>query len=259
MYIRSMNIMSLWEYRFPHVLFFMQVGDVVGYQVRLKAALPRPPGGALLYCSTGILLRRLQSNPGLTGASHVILDEAHERDINIDILLVLLRRALALNPKLRVIVMSATINAELFQKYFNDAPMLHVPGFTYPVKSFFVEDLNIPGVETKMNMSNVPALDYQQVATVIRWVDKNRLDGAILCFLPGWAEITAVARHLESSGSYCIVPVHSRLSHEEQSRIFSPSVSGQRKIILATNIAETSITVNDVVYVIDTGAHKEER
>lgn len=251
--------MTLWEYKFPHVVFFAQVGDVVGYQVRLKAALPRPPGGALLYCSTGILLRRLQSNPGLTGASHVILDEAHERDINIDILLVLLRRALALNPKLRVIVMSATINAELFQKYFNDAPMLHVPGFTYPVKSLFLEDLNIPGVETKMNMSHVPALDCQQVATLIRWVDKNRPEGAILCFLPGWAEITAVARHLENVGSYRILPVHSRLSHEEQSRIFSPSVSRQRKIILATNIAETSITVSDVVYVIDTGAHKEER
>lgn len=251
--------MTVLEYEFPHVVLFVQVGDVVGYQVRLKAALPRRPGGALLYCSTGILLRRLQSNPGLIGASHVILDEAHERDINIDILLVLLRRALALNPKLRVIVMSATINAELFQKYFNDAPMLHVPGFTYPVKSFFIEDLNIPGVETKMSMSHVPALDYQQIATLIRWVDKNRPDGAILCFLPGWAEITAVGRRLENGGSYCILPVHSRLSHEEQSRIFSPSVSGQRKIILATNIAETSITVNDVVYVIDTGAHKEER
>jgi HrpA-like RNA helicase len=187
------------------------------------------------------------------------VDEAHERDINIDILLVLLRRALALNPKLRVVVMSATINAELFQKYFNGAPMLHIPGFTYPVQSFFLEDLSIPGVQTKMDVSHAPNVEYQQVAAVIRWVDKNRPDGAILCFLPGWAEITGVARHLENGGSYCILPVHSRLSHEEQSRIFGPSVSGQRKIILATNIAETSITVNDVVYVIDTGAHKEER
>jgi HrpA-like RNA helicase len=114
---------------FHSYCFYVQVGDVVGYQVRLKAALPRPPGGALLYCSTGILLRRLQSNPGLIGASHVILDEAHERDVNTDVLLVLLRRALALNPKLRVIVRRATINAELCLKYFENAPMLHLPGF----------------------------------------------------------------------------------------------------------------------------------
>lgn len=237
----------------------MQVGDVVGYQVRLKAALPRPPGGALLYCSTGILLRRLQSNPGLIGASHIILDEAHERDVNTDVLLVLLRRALALNPKLHVIVMSATINAELFQKYFNDAPVLHVPGFTHPVQSFFIDDLNIPGVHVKSDTSHLPAVDCQQVATVIRWVDRNRPDGAILCFLPGWAEIVTVAKLLDNDGSHLILPVHSRLTHEEQHRIFHTPPPGVRKIILATNIAETSITINDVMYVIDTGAHKEER
>lgn len=237
----------------------MQVGDVVGYQVRLKAALPRPPGGALLYCSTGILLRRLQSNPGLIGASHVILDEAHERDVNTDVLLVLLRRALTLNPKLRVIVMSATINAELFQKYFDNAPILHIPGFTYPVQSFFLEELNIPGVNMKCNMSHLPAIDCLQVATLIQWVDKNRPDGAILCFLPGWAEIVAVAKHLGNNDSHLILPVHSRLSNEEQQRIFHTPAQGIRKIILATNIAETSITINDVIYVIDTGAHKEER
>ncbi|PNF28423.1 hypothetical protein B7P43_G16197, partial [Cryptotermes secundus] len=236
-----------------------RVGDVVGYQVRLKAALPRPPGGALLYCSTGILLRRLQSNPGLTGASHVILDEAHERDVNTDVLLVLLRRALALNPKLRVIVMSATINAELFQKYFDNAPMLHIPGFTYPVQSFYLEDVNIPGVNLKCNVSHLPAIDCLQVANIIQWVDKNRPDGAILCFLPGWAEIVTVIKHLGKHDSHLILPVHSRLSNEEQQRIFSTPARGIRKIILATNIAETSITINDVIYVIDTGAHKEER
>jgi ATP-dependent RNA helicase DHX30 len=235
------------------------VGDVVGYQVRLKSALPRPPGGALLYCSTGILLRRLQNNPGLIGASHVILDEAHERDVNTDVLLVLLRRALALNPNLHVIVMSATINAELFQKYFDNAPMLHVPGFTYPVQSFFMEDLSIPGVHMKSSLSNLPAIDCHQVAALIRWVDKNRPDGAVLCFLPGWAEIMTVTRHLDNDSSHLILPVHSRLTHEEQRRIFKTPEPGVRKIILATNIAETSITINDVKYVIDTGTHKEER
>jgi ATP-dependent RNA helicase DHX30 len=239
--------------------FDVQVGDVVGYQVRLKAALPRPPGGALLYCSTGILLRRLQSNPGLIGASHIILDEAHERDVNTDVLLVLLRRALTLNSKLRVIVMSATINAELFQKYFDNAPMLHIPGFTHPVQSFFLEDLHVLRTNAKSNVSHLPAIDCRQVATLIQWVDRNRPDGAILCFLPGWAEIVGVAKHLGNDDSHLILPVHSRLSNEEQQRIFHAPAKGIRKIILATNIAETSITINDVIYVIDTGAHKEER
>jgi HrpA-like RNA helicase len=90
-------------------------------------------------------------------------------------------------------------------------------------------------------------------------VDRNRPDGAILCFLPGWAEIVTVAKHLGNDDSHLILPVHSRLSNEEQQRIFCTPERGVRKIILATNIAETSITINDVIYVIDTGAHKEER
>jgi HrpA-like RNA helicase len=155
--------------------------------------------------------------------------------------------------------MSATINAELFQKYFYNAPMLHIPGSTYPVRSFFMEDLSIPGVHVKSDMSNLPAVDYHQVAALIRWVDRNRPAGAVLCFLPGWAEITSVAKHLDNSGLYLILPVHSRLNHEEQHRIFHTPMPGVRKIILATNIAESSITINDVIYVIDTGAHKEER
>jgi HrpA-like RNA helicase len=147
----------------------------------------------------------------------------------------------------------------LFQKYFDNAPVLHIPGFTYPVQSFFMEDLSIPGVHVKSDTSNLPAIDCHQVAALIRWVDRNRPDGAILCFLPGWAEIVTIAKRLDNDGSRLILPVHSRLTHEEQRRIFHTPVPGVRKIILATNIAETSITINDVIYVIDTGAHKEER
>ncbi|XP_069687119.1 ATP-dependent RNA helicase DHX30-like isoform X2 [Periplaneta americana] len=253
---RRLSAISLAEW----VAFERQekVGDVVGYQVRFKSAIPRAPGGVLLYCSTGILLRRIQNNPGLLGASHVVLDEAHERNINTDVLLVLLRRAIALNPELRVIVMSATINAELFRKYFDNAPVLSVPGFTYPVKSYFAEDLDILSTGNETTLCN-PAINCSQVATVINWIDKHRPEGAILCFLPGWTEISSVLNYLEGDRSRIILPVHSRLSHEDQRRIFSNPPPGIRKIILATNIAETSITINDVVYVIDTGAQKEER
>ncbi|PSN50954.1 hypothetical protein C0J52_07630 [Blattella germanica] len=222
-----------------------RLGDVVGYQVRLKNVLPKPIGGGLLFCSTGILLRRLQNNPKLLGASHVILDEAHERDINTDMLLVLLRRALSLNPDLRLIVMSATINAELFQNYFHRAPAIHIPGFTYPVQSMFLEEIDIRKVHTSLLLC--PNVDCNLVANTIKWVDKTRPEGAILCFLPGWGEISAVSNLLKNlnENTHLVLPVHSRLSHVEQRRIFTRPPPGVRKIILATNIAETSITIDD--------------
>ncbi|KAJ9582630.1 hypothetical protein L9F63_023008, partial [Diploptera punctata] len=232
------------------------VGDVVGYQVRLKSVLPRPPGGALLFCSTGILLRRLQSNLGLFGASHIILDEAHERDISTDMLLVLLRRALSLNPDLRLIIMSATINAEVFQEYFGNAPMLSIPGFTYPVKSVFLEDLQFE-IEP-YTMLEHPVIDCDLVANTINWIDKNRPEGAILCFLPGWAQISNITTILKNK-RYWVLPAHSKLNHKDQHNIFEKPPFGYRKIILSTNIAETSLTINDVKYVVDAGAHKEER
>ena len=189
----------------------------------------------------------------------MILDEAHERDINTDMLLVLLRRALSLNPHLHLIVMSATINAELFQNYFDDAAALHIPGFTYPVKSVFLEDLPVRYRKTRF-LEN-PFVDCNLVAETIKWIDKNREEGAILCFLPGWAEICKVSRLLseENNKSHCVLPVHSRLQYSEQRRIFHTPPPGVRKVILSTNIAETSITINDVKYVVDAGAHKEER
>nr|CAD7426187.1 unnamed protein product [Timema monikensis] len=239
-----------------------RLGDVVGYQVRLQASLPHPDGGALFFCTTGILLRRLQSNPGLQGLSHVIVDEAHERDINTDLLLVMLRRALDLNPELRLIIMSATINAGLFQKYFEGAASLHVPGFTHPVESYFLDDLNIPGLHLNPSWCNAPnpSMDWREVAKVVSWVNQSQPPhGAILCFLPGWSEIEATSRALSDDPSLYVLRVHSRLPYDEQALIFQPPPDGLRKVILATNIAETSITVEDVVFVVDTGAHKENR
>ncbi|CAG9792455.1 unnamed protein product [Diatraea saccharalis] len=93
-----------------------EVGGLVGYQVRLQSKPPRPPCGTVLYCTSGILLRRLQSNPGLNGCSHVIIDEAHERDVNTDITLLLLKRALDINPELKVVIMSATLDVGVFKR-----------------------------------------------------------------------------------------------------------------------------------------------
>ncbi|KAG8239453.1 hypothetical protein J437_LFUL017587, partial [Ladona fulva] len=182
-------------------------------------------GGSILFCSVGILLRRLQTNPNLIGASHVILDEAHQRDVGTDVLATLLRRALAANPSLRLIVMSATLDAPLFAAFFGNAPTVRVPGFTYPVKEYFLEDLENEVLHMRycngLHLSACeeesggaidferlklaserpnPVIDCEQVARVVRWVDSSRPPGgAVLVFLPGWAEIKAVASILEKS------------------------------------------------------------
>ena len=109
------------------------------FQVRLGQKLPRYPG-SILFCTTGVFRNKLKLYPDLRGLSHVILDEAHDRTIDTDILMVLIKRAMQLNPQLKVIIMSATINAELFQKYF-DCPMINVPGMLYPVETNFLEDI----------------------------------------------------------------------------------------------------------------------
>lgn len=100
---------------FSIFLFYFQVGNTVGYQVRLESKV-NPAVGRILYCTTGILLRRLQSDPAISDYTHILLDEAHERDVNTDLLMNLLRRAVDLNPNLKLVIMSATIDAEMFQK-----------------------------------------------------------------------------------------------------------------------------------------------
>lgn len=112
----------------------------VGYQVRLES---KPPsrGGALLFCTVGILLRKLQGNPRLEGVSHVIVDEVHERDVNTDFLLILLKGIQKQNRQLRLVLMSATGDNQRFSQYFGDCPVVKVPGFMYPVKEYYLEDI----------------------------------------------------------------------------------------------------------------------
>ncbi|EZA58331.1 hypothetical protein DMN91_006027 [Ooceraea biroi] len=246
-----------------------RVGDVVGFHVRLEQKLPRGFGG-ILFCTTGILLKKLQTNPGLLGCSHVILDEAHERHIDIDMLMILLKRALTLNPHLHVLVMSATINAHLFQRYF-DCRSVKVPGRLHSVQMHFMEDImRLPnihkyqyGYTERRNYEGADKIrvDYEKVAQIIGWICENKPPGAILCFLPGWNEITNVQNILKHSldSNQLILPIHSKMSHNEQRKIFESTPQNIRKIILATDIAETGITVSDVVYVVDSAIRKELR
>ncbi|XP_076621574.1 ATP-dependent RNA helicase DHX30 isoform X2 [Colletes latitarsis] len=235
------------------------VGSTIGYHVRLMHMLPKLPG-SILFCTTGILLRRLHNNPTLTGVSHVIIDESHERTLQIDILLNLLKKVLKVNPNLKLIIMSATMNAELFQQYFS-CIVINVPGKMYPVKMHFMDDIDI--FEKKslnaFDSKNIE-IPFKETIALIRWISKNKPPGAILCFLPGWNEIQYVFNTLLKnyhSTNDMILRLHSKLSHEEQYEIFKPAPQNVRKIILATDIAESSITIKDVSYVIDTVIKKE--
>jgi ATP-dependent RNA helicase DHX36 len=116
-----------------------ELGETVGYQIRLESK--RSAQTRLLFCTTGVLLRRLVQEPDLVGVSHLLVDEIHERGMNEDFLIIILRDLLPRRPDLRLVLMSATINAELFSKYFGDAPIMHIPGFTFPVTEFFLEDV----------------------------------------------------------------------------------------------------------------------
>jgi HrpA-like RNA helicase len=236
------------------------IGDVIGYQVRLQQVLPKQ-NGAILFCTTGIVLKKLQNNPTLEGISHIIVDEAHERTIDIDVLLVLLKRAIMQNPSLKVIVMSATVNADLFQDYFK-CNVVNIPGRLFPVEMNFLEEINklkLPickGQEREEN--NEAIINHTQISNLIRWISYNKPPGAILCFLPGWSDIINIQSNLEKTPALnqLLIPLHSKIEYVNQKTIFDKTQDGVRKIILATDIAETGITVPDVVYVVDSACHK---
>ena len=392
-------------------------GDVVGYSVRLESK--QSARTRLLFCTTGVLLRRLLSDPLLENTTHVILDEVHERSVDSDLLLLLLRRVISKNPKIRIVLMSATADADLFDDYFkNPSPIaavsgvstkqVHIAGFTHPVREYFLEDVfemtghtvgrggpyakrkqvkriksneqveallaekaakrkaeraalgleqddddddddddgaddvpedwdlvddehsyevkqtqdveeSVVDVEpvktatqlederrradllaeasrslsrysqpTQRSIQNVDEsiLNYDAIEQLIATIIRTELEegpsalvpppiagskpkeldvGAILIFMPGQFEIMRLIRKLEQSrllepsdvGELRILPLYGSLSSKDQRRIFERSPEGVRKIVVATNIAETSVTIDDVRYVIDTGRAKE--
>ncbi|XP_060900797.1 ATP-dependent RNA helicase DHX30 [Labrus mixtus] len=245
----------------------------VGYQVRLESRPPEHSGGALLFLTVGVLLKKLQSNPSLKGISHVVVDEVHERDINTDLLLALLRSSMKENPDLRVVLMSATGDKDRLAQYFGGCTVVKVPGFMHPVKDRYLEDvlrlLGRPLPVQQINNDNKQrgreelSPDVDLVADLIEHIDKHGEPGAVLCFLPGWQDIRAVQEKLEarrhfSSRSHMILPLHSSLSVSDQQAVFQRPQVGQRKIVLTTNVAETSITIDDIVHVVDAGTHKQQ-
>ncbi|WP_082890766.1 ATP-dependent RNA helicase HrpA [Eikenella longinqua] len=228
-----------------------EIGSAVGYKVRFTDHTSREASVKLM--TDGILLAETQTDRYLAAYDTIIIDEAHERSLNIDFLLGYLKQLLPRRPDLKVIITSATIDAERFSQHFNGAPVLEVSGRTYPVEILYrpLHEKNEDDAEIELTDAIVDAADE-----LARYGE-----GDILVFLPGEREIREAAEALRKSTlrrNDEILPLFARLSHAEQHKIFHPS-GAKRRIVLATNVAETSLTVPGIKYVIDTGLARVKR
>lgn len=225
------------------------LGDVVGYKVRFQDRLSK--GASVKLMTDGILLAETQSDPLLKAYDTLIIDEAHERSLNIDFLLGYLRELLPRRPDLKIVVTSATIDAERFAKHFESskgpAPVLMVSGRLYPVEQRYR-----PFEESR---------EYDLNNAICDAVDELWREGGgdVLVFLPGEREIREAAEALRKHHppGVDILPLFSRLSEADQNKVFEPH--GARRIVLATNVAETSLTVPGIRYVIDPGLARVKR
>ena len=240
-----------------------ELGDLVGYQVRFTDRTSRESRVKLM--TDGILLAELQRDRDLRKYDTIIIDEAHERSLNIDFLLGYLRRLLPRRPDLKLIITSATIDPERFAQHFADrrgtpAPIIEVSGRTYPVEIRYR-----PLVELPEEDEEGEAVVRDQTEAIVEAVRELSAEGAgdILVFLPGEREIRDTAEALgevtaaHGRGGVEVVPLYSRLSAAEQHKVFAPH--GGRRVVLATNVAETSLTVPGIRYVVDTGVARISR
>uniref|UniRef100_A0A8C3T325 ATP-dependent RNA helicase DHX29 n=1 Tax=Chelydra serpentina TaxID=8475 RepID=A0A8C3T325_CHESE len=300
--------------------------SLCGYQIRMESRTGEAT--RLLYCTTGVLLRKLQDDSLLSNVSHVIVDEVHERSVQSDFLLIILKEILHKRSDLHLILMSATVDSEKFSSYFTHCPILRISGRSYPVEVFHVENvieeigyvlekdseycqkfmeeeeeitINVtskgggitkhqeyvplqPGSGVDLDpyyqkysnrtrqaifYMNPYKINLDLILELLAFLEKSpqfrNIDGAVLIFLPGLAHIQqlydliSADRRFNSRDRYRLIALHSILSTQDQAAAFTLPPSGVRKIVLATNIAETGITIPDVVFVIDSGRTKENR
>ncbi|CAK3819572.1 ATP-dependent RNA helicase DHX36 [Lecanosticta acicola] len=315
------------------------LGRTVGYHVRHDSRLPSP-GGSITYCTTGILLEQLKHDPNgiMDSVSHLVIDEVHERDLQIDFLMIIIKKAIkarqeASKPVPKVILMSATLDAKLFSGYLGSTgkdgqlvpcPVVSVPGRTFPVEESYLGDLlprmrasyahdftalieadaaskdfvyaELAFAESTSGTPRDSSIDWKRtykqavaddsptaaeeksealvpvnlIGAMIAHICKSSADGAILAFLPGLQELTATRELLiqpkgvlgvnfADDTKFKICLLHSNVPPEEQQIALKPMPPGCRKIILSTNIAETSVTVPDVKFVVDSGKLRENR
>lgn len=226
-----------------------RIGQEVGYSIRFEDMTSDKT--VIKYMTDGMLLREFLTDPELSTYSALIIDEAHERTLSTDILFGLVKDIARFRPELRLLISSATMNAQKFSEFFDDAPIFDVPGRRFPVDMFYTQQ---------------PEANYIHAAvTTILQIHTTQPKGDILLFLTGQDEIEACEENLKETmhtlgdkvPELIIAPIYANLPSEMQSKIFEPTPEGARKVVLATNIAETSITIDGVVYVIDPGFVKQ--
>ena len=226
-----------------------QLGEEVGYTIRFEDCTS--PATKIKYMTDGMLQREILLDPNLEKYSVIMLDEAHERTIATDVLFGLLKGTIKRRPDLKIIVTSATLDADKFSEYFNKCPIFTIPGRIFPVEIMY---------------SKEPESDYLDAALVtVMQIHLTEPPGDILLFLTGSEEIETSCEILyermkalgPSVPELTILPVYSQLPSEMQSKIFEPAQPGCRKVVIATNIAETSITIDHIYYVIDPGFVKQ--
>ncbi|ORX35989.1 P-loop containing nucleoside triphosphate hydrolase protein [Kockovaella imperatae] len=226
-----------------------RLGQEVGYSIRFEDMTSDKT--VLKYMTDGMLLREFLTDPILSTYSALIIDEAHERTLSTDILFGLVKDIARSRPELRLLISSATLNAQKFAAFFDDAPIFDVPGRRFPVDMFYTQQ---------------PEANYIHAAvTTILQIHTTQPKGDILLFLTGQDEIEATEENLKETmyalgdrvPELIVAPIYANLPSEMQAKIFEPTPEGARKVVLATNIAETSITIDGVVYVIDPGFVKQ--
>jgi ATP-dependent RNA helicase DHX57 len=263
------------------------VGDEVGYSIRGESR-QKPGTTKITFCTTGVLLRRLQTSGGrledlvaaLADVSHVVVDEVHERSLDTDFLLALLRQVLQKRKDLKLILMSATLDADTFENYFKpvgSVGRVEIPGRTHPVDDVYIDSIvqmanfntplaqeDLDDADNQKSMGSAlrglgMKINYDLIATTVEYIDSTlgSQPGGVLIFLPGTMEIDRTIQALRVLPNIYALPLHASLLPAEQKRVFPPAPKGMRKVIASTNVAETSITIEDIVAVIDTGRVKE--
>lgn len=240
-----------------------EIGDWVGYQIRFNDKTG--PRSAIKLMTDGILLAESQRDPLLSRYDTIIIDEAHERSLNIDFLLGFLKQLLPRRPDLKLIITSATIDAERFAQHFahkgKKAPVIEVSGRLYPVDIVYrpILDPSLVDAEERRSASEEERDLMQGIVDAVQECARHGT-GDILVFLPGEREIREATEALEKEKpiNTVILPLFARLSQADQERIFRPK-GNARRVVLATNVAETSLTVPGIRFVVDSGLARIKR
>ncbi|XP_075692501.1 pre-mRNA-splicing factor ATP-dependent RNA helicase DHX16 [Rhinoderma darwinii] len=227
----------------------VKLGNEVGYSIRFEDCTSERT--VLKYMTDGMLLREFLTEPDLATYSVVIIDEAHERTLHTDVLFGLIKDIARFRPDLKVLVSSATLNTERFSSFFDDAPIFRIPGRRYPVDIYYTK---------------APEADYLEACVVsVLQIHVTQPTGDILVFLTGQEEIEACCEMLQERcrklgskiAEMLILPIYANLPSDMQAKIFDPTPPGARKVVVATNIAETSLTIDGIIYVLDPGFCKQ--